>query len=79
MICYRDMTFCTFHEDCARAAECHRPLTDDVKAKAEKWWGGEGAPIAMFAQKPECHRDVLTSDAGERQQGAASISRDCQH
>ena len=43
MICYRDMTFC-----CAKVhkPECTRQFTEEDAAKAEKWWGGKGAPIA---------------------------------
>ncbi len=55
MLCYRDMTFCTFHEDCAKAPTCHRPLTDEVKRGAAEWWGGNDAPVALFLEKPACH------------------------
>ena len=44
MICYRDMTFCV-SPDCTN--ECGRQLTDEIKEDANKWWGKEGAPIAM--------------------------------
>lgn len=55
MICYRDMTFCTFYEDCKHKDTCKRPLTDEVQHKAKAWWGSEGeAPIAIFTDKPEC-------------------------
>ena len=47
MICYRDQTFCTaFGERCGNAL-CHRALTDEVRADASRWWGNEGAPIAV--------------------------------
>jgi hypothetical protein len=57
MICYRDMTFCKHYEDCAKAETCHRPLTPEVKAKADAWWKGMPgeAPIAYWTQKPSCH------------------------
>ena len=55
MMCYRDMTFCPYWQGCAKAKDCHRPLTDEVQAAAEKWWGGDDPPIAVFAQKPECY------------------------
>lgn len=61
MICYRDMTFCPFYSDCAKAKDCHRPLTQEVKAAADKWWGEEGAPIAIFSEKPVCHEQVNLS------------------
>lgn len=64
MICYRDMTFCTFHEGCAKAKDCPRPLTEDVRVKADAWWNGrkptgerQEAPIAVFAEKPECYSE----------------------
>ena len=50
---YRDMTFCTFYKDCAKADKCHRPLTPEVIADAEKWM--ENVPICCFAEKPSCH------------------------
>ena len=55
MISFRDMTFCPFYKDCRKAANCPRPLTQAVKAAAEAWWGEPGAPIAVFADKPNCH------------------------
>jgi hypothetical protein len=56
MMCYRDMTFCPFWEDCANADECPRPLTPEVQKGAVAWWGDPNPPIAMFVYKPECHR-----------------------
>jgi hypothetical protein len=67
MIHYRDMTFCTFYEDCRDKDECHRPLTELVKLQANKWWNPKGtkrgpdcavpeeAPIAVFSTPPPCH------------------------
>ncbi len=55
MICFRDMTFCPFYDDCALASQCHRPLTPEVVAAAHKWWGSDKAPIAQFVDKPKCH------------------------
>ena len=54
MLCYKDMTFCPFYEDCKQATECHRPLTPEVIKQATEWWGGDDAPIAQFAEKPYC-------------------------
>lgn len=56
MIGYCDMTFCEHWEDCVKAATCPRPLTPEVAAAARKWWGADGAPIAVFVSKPECHQ-----------------------
>lgn len=50
MLCYRDMTFCSFHEGCKGAPECGRALTDEVAAMADSF----GAPICQFASHPEC-------------------------
>lgn len=50
MICYRDMTFCTFYLDCRKADTCHRPLTPDVRRAAEEF----GLPTAVFAEQPVC-------------------------
>lgn len=58
MICFRDMTFCEYHNDCAKAHECPRALTDLVKEAADKWWGKPGAPIAVFVSQPDCHTAV---------------------
>ena len=59
MMCYRDMTFCEHWRDCAKVADCPRPLTDEVKAAAARWWGRfntEGnPPIAVFTEQPPCH------------------------
>lgn len=53
-MCYKDMTFCTFYEDCANATDCHRPLTPEVREAAAKWWGDDDYPIARFMEKPRC-------------------------
>ena len=44
MVCFRDMTFCD--AKCG-AKECHRMLTDKVRADAVKWWGSDDAPVAV--------------------------------
>ncbi len=58
MMCYRDMTFCTFYKDCTSADTCHRPLTDEVKAQAVEFWGSEDVPIACFTDRPDCFVEV---------------------
>lgn len=63
MICYRDMTFCSSP---ACKNKCGRKLTDEVRAAAVKWWGGEDAPICVShfcdengeVRKNEARRDV---------------------
>ena len=55
MICFRGMTFCPFHEDCANAENCPYPLTEEAERQAREWWGGDDAPISRFMEKPDCH------------------------
>jgi hypothetical protein len=57
---YRDTTFCPFYKDCRDQKDCNRPLTDEVKEQAKRWWGKEGAPVAEFSPKPHCHRQLPT-------------------
>jgi len=65
MIVFMDMTFCTFWENCAKADECHRPLTPDVHERALKWWGGPDYPICTFVNQPSCHQlKEKTNDVG---------------
>lgn len=62
MICYKDMTFCTFYKDCVKKGGCPRLLTPEVIALAEKWWGnskaGFSVPICQFVKKPDCWEGV---------------------
>lgn len=44
MIGYMDRTFC-ISPDCKD--ECGRRLTKEIREAADKWWGDEGAPIAV--------------------------------
>lgn len=44
MICFRDRSYCAGL--CAGYDQaCDRLLTDDIRAAAERWWGGPSAPI----------------------------------
>jgi hypothetical protein len=52
MICYRDRWFCPFHVDCLDAADCSRPLTQQVLDAAAKL----GLDISQPSTPPECHR-----------------------
>lgn len=54
MICYKERTFCPFYMECEAGEICADSLTDDVIKKAKLWWGNDGAPIAQFAEHPEC-------------------------
>ena len=86
MICYRDMTFCPYYKDCNAQKICERPLTEKVKADAEKWM--KNAPIAYFTDRPECWVDmrrkreslmisgamwIYTSDLGRQETKKISI------
>lgn len=60
MLCYKDKTFCPFHESCKDGATCPDALTDKVKADAQRWWGDNcenGPPIAQWMDKPECFKE----------------------
>ena len=59
-LCYKDKSFCPFYTDCAWAQPgspdpCDRALTPEVREAARKWWGEDGAPIAEWSEKPNCH------------------------
>ena len=59
MMSYRDMTFCAGGEPrCAKFKTCPRALTQDVRDKAERWWGGPDAPITRYGEpeKVECYQ-----------------------
>lgn len=47
MLCYKDMTFCPFHEDCDNSENCPRVLREDP---------GD-LPVCQFLEKPKCHSD----------------------
>ncbi len=53
MISYKDMTFCRENE-CRLFNDCHRALTDEVREEARLWYGGDDAPICLFADVPTC-------------------------
>jgi hypothetical protein len=54
MICYKDMTFCTFYKDCANATDCERKLTPEIDEAAKEF----GLPLAIFSGKPQCHEQI---------------------
>ena len=54
MICYRDMTFCPYHETCTKGHDCARALTVEVvQASAISLM-----PVAKFAEKPDCFEQM---------------------
>ena len=62
MLCYKDMTFCSY-SDCERFSYCCRALTDRVHEDAEKWWKNgrdditSNPPICVFSAKPSCYQN----------------------
>ena len=57
MICYRDMTFCSFWRECAQdrhqQGACGRALTPEVEKRAKEI----GLPISRFMDKPDCFEE----------------------
>ena len=63
MLSYKDRTFCEYYKDCSKGSHCDRALTTNVKMKAGEWWawimkdkGMGDAPIAVYADKPDCFK-----------------------
>ena len=63
MMCFRDMTFCTF-DKCIKWSGCYRALNEEQQALADLWWfrrgeipEGEYAPIMAFTEEPECYEN----------------------
>lgn len=54
MICYQDRTFCPYWRDCEAGEICRDALTEAVIASAVRWWGKPDAPMAQFAERPDC-------------------------
>lgn len=65
MICYRDRTYCTFHEGCQFGTDCDRALTQEVFDKACKWWGSKEPPFAIFTNQPTCFQNGSWVDQTE--------------
>lgn len=53
MICYKDKTFCPFHENCVKGAICPNALTDEIRKGAVEWMGDD-AQIAQYMSVPSC-------------------------
>ena len=53
MICYKDMTFCSFWEKCKKGEDCSRALTQKVEFDAKKF----GLGICQFLEKPKCFKE----------------------
>lgn len=50
MICYKDMTFCSFYTTCKFGDKCFRALTEEVRKAA----GKAEIPIGTFIHPPGC-------------------------
>jgi len=55
MICYMDMTFCTFYTECTRGLLCPRALTPEIIKEAEEL----GLLVSQFTKKPECFISII--------------------
>jgi len=53
MMCYKDMTFCSFYQDCIYKLSCKRRLTPEVKKDAQDF----GLPIMAYLDKPDCFEE----------------------
>lgn len=62
MICYKDITFCSYWKDCKNSRECGRALTYKIREGAIKL----GLPIAQFADKPTCHEQTETRETVQK-------------
>lgn len=51
MICYRDMTFCSYYKECVNGDECGRALDESVVVGAK----AIGLFIMQFSSNPECY------------------------
>lgn len=52
---FRDMAFCS--AACANL-DCPRQFTAEQSKAAEKWWGGQGAPVAFSDFSARCGEHV---------------------
>jgi len=60
MLCYKDMTFCSYWEECKDGKNCNRALTPEVFENATKWWGlisKNPVPICQFSEQPDCFKE----------------------
>jgi hypothetical protein len=58
MICYLDMTFCRFHEDCNEGDTCERAATNEVWNDAELM----RLPLSVYAEKPQCFNPKMEEE-----------------
>jgi len=53
MLCYRDMTFCSFYTSCKDGDNCFRALTDNVLDDARN----SHLSVSQFMEKPDCFKE----------------------
>jgi len=52
MMCYKDMTFCTFYDECEAGEECKHGLTETIKLDAQR----AGLLISAYVDRPDCFK-----------------------
>lgn len=58
MLCYKDMVFCPFNENCRSADSCGRALTHEVRKRAHT----VGLPISQYMLEPSCFNSIRKKD-----------------
>ena len=58
MLCYKDMCFCPFFDECEHGRDCYRAMTMDVIEKADEC----GLGIDRFLFKPDCFAERICCD-----------------
>ena len=64
MICFRDQSFCAESAECANT-ECRRKWTDELAYQANRWWGGEDAPVAFMPMRETCGKFIKEGGGDE--------------
>jgi hypothetical protein len=72
MLCYRDITFCSYYNKCDKQGTCGRELTPQVERDADEWWGSPGAPISKYSCQPECFKEIVNETLPQTQEGTNS-------
>ena len=52
-MCYKDMTFCKFYENCKDKETCERVLTNKDKSIILTY----EIPVCYFMERPECFKE----------------------
>lgn len=56
MVCYKDITFCSYYRKCLKGFGCFRSLTKAVEKDAIK----KGIMVSQFADRPKCFLEKET-------------------